>query len=85
MTKPAIVHSDKLVMAVRKVLKSIEPRPEPTEKRKSPFGFPQVQCPDCGEWCSAKRGSYNHHWTLIHGPPFWKEQKLIKLIRSKQS
>lgn len=81
MPKPKIKSGDPLIDKIRELLASKEPRPEPTNTRLSNYGFKQVQCPDCGEWCSAKQGNYNHHWTLVHGTPFWKEKQLIKLIR----
>jgi hypothetical protein len=81
MPKPKILSGDPLIDKVRTIMYSIQPRPEATNTRKSTFGFPQVECPDCGQWCSAKQGNYNHHWTLVHGTPFWKEKELIKVIR----
>lgn len=84
MSKQTLLSDDALVMKVRKLLKAAEPRPTPTDTRRSPFGFDQVACPVCSEWCSAKRGSYNYHWTLEHGTPFWKEKKLIALISREQ-
>ena len=39
MTKTASVHHDPLVMKVRKILKSTEPRKYPTETRRSNYGF----------------------------------------------
>ncbi len=85
MTKKPTTHPDPLVMKVRKVLKSMEDRPVPTERRMSNYGYPQVQCPDCGLWLSAKAGNYNQHWTLTHGTPFWKELKLIEVVRGAKS
>ena len=81
MTKPAQVSPDPLIMAVRKAIKAIEPRPTPTETRIGPYGYKQVQCPVCGEWCPAKRGSYNQHWTHQHGTLFWKEQAIIDIVK----
>ena len=84
MPKPKIKSGDPLIDRIRELLASKEPRPEATVTRRSPYGFPQVQCPDCGEWCSARQGNYNHHWTLVHGTPFWKEKQLIKLIKGSK-
>lgn len=70
-----------LVMKVRRALRATEPRPDPTERKIGPYGYWKVKCPDCGQWCHAKRGSYEHHWTVTHGTPFWKEKYLIKIIK----
>ena len=81
MTRQAQVIDDPLVKKIRSILRAIEPRPTPTEIGISRFGFKRVKCPDCGEWVSAKKGSYNHHWTLRHGTPFWREKQIADLIR----
>lgn len=81
MSKPKVKSGDPLIDKVRILIKAIEPRPEPTNSRVSSWGYKQVECPDCGAWCSVKQGNYNHHWTLMHGTPFWKEKQLIKLIQ----
>lgn len=91
MTKPAQVSDDKLVMAVRKVLKSVEPRDMPTEKRRNPYGFECWVCPYCEELCHIRSmfggrnkngyGSYNMHFASVHATPFWKEKQLIKLLK----
>lgn len=81
MTKLPLVDPDPLVMKVRKALKALEARPEPTEFGTSPYGHKQCKCPVCGEWQSMRKGSYNHHWTLMHGTPFWREKAVIKLLK----
>lgn len=83
MTKTASVHHDPLVMKVRKILKSTEPRKYPTETRRSNYGFECWVCPYCGELCfkkggKYKMGNYNMHFSGTHATPFWKELQLIK-------
>jgi len=59
MTKPAQVSDDKLIMAVRKALKQIEPRPTPTETMVHEViingsvwaRHTGWKCPECGEYC----------------------------------
>ena len=80
MSRERTIHPDPLVMKVREVMRSIEPRPMPTERRRSQYGFEQEQCPVCLEWCSTRKGQYNMHWTNAHGTPFWRELELIKLL-----
>lgn len=81
MTKKAILHPDPLVMAVRAALKAQEPRPAPTHSRYNIYGHAQVKCPDCGEWCYAKSGSYSQHWTVAHGTRFWRELHIIETVK----
>lgn len=84
MTKQPIPVNDPLIAKIRDILKAIEPRPTPTEERINQYGGKQLKCPDCGEWCYTRNGSYNHHWTLRHGTPFWKEKQIAKLVRGEQ-
>lgn len=49
MTKLAQKSDDKLIMAVRKALKDIEPRPLPTETTRNSWGYPCWLCPVCKE------------------------------------
>jgi len=84
MTKLAMTTTDPLIMKVRKVLRSIEPRPEPTEKVRNDYGFDCWVCPICGALClirgRAKFMNYNMHFASMHKTPFWKEKQLIKLL-----
>lgn len=96
MPKPAKVSDDKLIMAVRKALQSIEPRKMPTETATNDWGHKCWVCPYCGALIGRKDrtvyrrrvqttiidyGKYNMHFGAMHATPFWKEQKLIKLIK----
>lgn len=59
MTKPANISPDPLIMAVRKALKTIEPRPVPTETIVKEIIIDDRvwarhtgwKCPVCGEYC----------------------------------
>lgn len=84
MPKPAQHSDDKLIMAVRKALKDVEPRKMPTEKRRNPYGHETWVCPYCGELCHiryALYGGYNMHFAAMHSTPFWREQHVIKTVK----
>ena len=85
MPKPKQVTDDKLIMAVRKALKDIEPRKMPTEQRRNPYGCMCWVCPYCGQLCHkrgySKYGSFNMHFGAVHGVPFWREQHIIDVVR----
>lgn len=84
MTKTAQHTDDKLIMAVRKALKDVEPRTMPTQKQRNPWGYWCWVCPYCGELChirGSEYGGYNMHFAAMHGTPFWREQHIIKVVR----
>lgn len=55
MGKPPIISDDPLIMRVRKVLKSVEPRPLPTETMVNEWGHTGWKCPLCGEFVYRRR------------------------------
>jgi hypothetical protein len=99
MTKPAKVSDDKLVMAVRAILKSVEPRKLPTEMAKNDWGHDCWVCPYCGELLrrhdrsvrhrygyerKVDYSAFNMHFGAMHATPFWKEQQIIKAVLEAQ-
>lgn len=54
MTKPAKKSDDPLIMAVRKALQEIEPRPIPTETIQNSWGHTGWKCPICSEYVRRK-------------------------------
>lgn len=83
MTKPAIISPDPLVMKVRAVLRSTEPRPAFVNPHSNQYGTELVDCPVCGESC--REMAYNHHFTYYHGTRFWKELAIIELLKKELS
>lgn len=85
MTKPKQHSDDKLIMAVRKALKDVEPRKMPTEKVRNPFGFWCWVCPYCKDLCHIRGystyGGYNMHFASMHGKKFWREQHVIETVK----
>lgn len=87
MSKLPQITDDKLIMSVRAALKSTEPRKLPEKVVRNDYGFDCWVCPYCDELVHQGRRNqnklarYNMHFAQMHGTPFWKEKKLIKLIR----
>lgn len=95
MPKPKKHSDDKLLMAVRKVLQSVEPRPLPTETMVNEViingsvwaRHEGWKCPICGEYCRRSEriidySGYNMHFAHAHGEEFWKEKQVIKVVRA---
>jgi hypothetical protein len=78
MAKTKWTTEDELLMKVRGLLKSTEPRPEPINPHENQYGTRLVSCPVCGT--SVRKVVYKGHWSYYHGTKFWKEKALIKLI-----
>lgn len=69
MTKNIKISDDKLVMAVRKSLKTVEPRILPTETKINDYGYKCWVCPYCGQLVHrkdrSKRLPHTHTWQTV--------------------